>query len=93
MQLKWTRKAQSDIVRLYDFLAPIKRKTAARIVQSLLAAPKRLLEFPRIGEPLDEFRPREARRILAGPYEIRYEIQEATIFVLRVWHTREDRGE
>ena len=46
---------------------------------------------PRIGEQLEEFGPREVRRILVGRYEIRYEIQQSTIYVLRLWHTREDR--
>lgn len=91
MELKWTSKALSDLVRLYDFLAPVNRRAAARIVQSLTAAPIRLLEHPRIGEKLEEFEPREVRRILVGHYEMRYEIQESTITVLRLWHTREDR--
>jgi hypothetical protein len=39
---------------------------------------------PRIGEKLDEFDPREVRRILVSKYEIRYEIQESTIYVLRL---------
>ncbi len=42
-------------------------------------------------EKLEEFDPREVRRILVSRYEIRYEIQESTIYVLRLWHTREDR--
>lgn len=91
MNLKWTSKALSDLVRLYEFLAPLNRLAAARTVQSLTAAPSNLLANPRIGEKLDEFEPREVRRILIGHYEIRYEIQESTIFVLRLWHTREDR--
>ncbi len=91
MQLKWTGKALSDLARLYDFLAPINTRAAARTVQSLTAAPARLLEHPRIGEKLDEFEAREVRRILVGHYEMRYEIQESTIYVLRLWHAREDR--
>ena len=91
MQLKWTSKALSDLARLYDFLAPVNKPAAARTVQSLAAAPASLLVNPRIGEKLDEFDPREVRRILVGKYEIRYEIQESTIYMLRLWHTREDR--
>jgi plasmid stabilization system protein ParE len=60
-------------------------------VQSLAAAPASLLANPRIGERLEEFAPREVRRILVGHYEIRYEIQDSTIYVLRLWHTRESR--
>lgn len=46
---------------------------------------------PRIGEKLEEFEPREVCRILVGKYEMRYEIQESMIYVLRLWRTREDR--
>lgn len=91
MKLQWTGKALSDLARLYEFLAPVDKSAAARTVQALTAAPSGLLVNPRIGERLDEFEPREVRRILVGNYELRYEIQEATIYVLRLWHTREDR--
>ncbi|WP_085782063.1 type II toxin-antitoxin system RelE/ParE family toxin [Rhizobium sp. NXC14] len=91
MEVKWTSKAVSDIVRLNDFLSPVDRRPAARTVQALTAAPARLLEQPRLGERLEEFDPREVRRILVGRYELPYEIQQSTIYVLRLWHTREDR--
>lgn len=91
MQLKWTSKALADLARLHDFLAPVNRSAAARTVQSLTAAPTNLLTNPRIGEKLDEFEPREVRRILVGHYEMRYEIQESTLYLLRIWHTREER--
>ena len=91
MNLQWTSKALSDLARLYEFLAAVDKSAAARTVQALSAAPSSLLTNPRIGERLDEFEPREVRRILVGNYEMRYEIQEATIYVLRLWHTRENR--
>lgn len=91
MELRWSSKAVADLARLHDFLAPVNPRAAARVVQALTAAPSRLLEHPRIGEKLEEFEPREVRRILAGNYEMRYELRGATIYVLRIWHTREDR--
>ena len=91
MVLKWTSKALSDLARLYDFLAPVNKPAAARTVQALTTAPTTLLANPRIGEKLEEFEPRDVRRILVGHYEMRYEIQESTIYVLRMWHSREDR--
>lgn len=80
MDLKWTSKALSDLARLYEFLAPVNKLAAARTVQSLTAAPATLLQNPRIGEKLEEFEPREIRRILVGKYEMRYEIQASTIY-------------
>ena len=91
MELKWTSKALSDLARLYEFLSPVNQQAAANTVQMLTIAPETLLENPRIGEQLFEFEPREVRRIIAGHYEMRYEIQESCIYILRLWHTREDR--
>ena len=91
MELKWTSKALSDLARLHEFLATANRSAAARTVQSLTNAPARLLEQPRIGEKLEGFGSREVRRIQVGRYEMRYEIQGSMIYLLRPWHTREDR--
>lgn len=91
MELKWTSKALSDLARLYEFLAPVNKPVAVRAVQALTKAPTILLTNPRIGEQLVAFEPREVRRILVREYELRYEIQDSFIYVLRLWHTREDR--
>lgn len=91
MELKWTSKALSDLAHLYEFLAPVNKPAAARAVQALTKAPTVLLTNPRIGEQLFEFEPREVRRLLVGHYEMRYEIQESNIYMLRLWHTREGR--
>ena len=91
MELKWTSKALSDLSRLYEYLAVVNQPAAARTVQQLVAAPELLLSNPRIGERLDEFVPRDVRRILVGHYEMRYELVGSAIYLLRLWHTREDR--
>lgn len=91
MKIQWTANALADLVRLHDFLAAVNPDAAARAIQSLTDAPTRLVGHPRLGEKLEEFHPREVRRILVGSYEIRYEITEGAIFIVRVWHTREHR--
>ncbi|RQO61361.1 type II toxin-antitoxin system RelE/ParE family toxin [Pseudomonas sp. KBW05] len=91
MELKWTSKALSDIARLYEFLAVVNQPAAARTVQQLTSAPTTLLVNPRIGERLEEFEPRDVRRIQIGHYEMRYEIVDSTVYLLRLWHSREDR--
>ncbi len=91
MKLKWTSTAHNDLSRLHVFLAKANPKAAKRAVRALVAAPLRLLAQPRIGETLNEFEPRDVRRILIGRFEMRYEIQEKAIYILRIWHVREDR--
>ena len=91
MVLKWTSKALSDLTRLYDFLLPVNKPAAIKAVRALVKAPDILLSTPRIGEQLFQFAPSEVRRILVGQYEMRYEIADDTIYMLRLWHTRERR--
>ena len=92
MKVQWTSKASADLVRLHAFLEPVAPDAAARIVQQLARAPDRLIDYPRIGEKLEAYEPREVRRIIVAHYEMRYEIAAGTIFILRLWHSRENRS-
>ena len=91
MWLRWTARAVSDLTRLHDFLSPVNPQAAARAVQALVAAAEHLPQHPRIGRRLEQFRGREVRRTLVGEYELRYEIRDEAIIILRLWHTRERR--
>lgn len=91
MRVFWTAEARSDLVRLYEFLTPVNPAAAARVVRMLRAAPATLRDHPRIGFRLEAFAPREVRRVIAGDYELRYEIRDGRVYVLNIWHTREDR--
>ena len=91
MELQWTSAALRDLTRLHAFLKDVDAHAAAQVIKALTAAPTRLRQQPRMGEKLDQFNPREVRRILAGTYEMRYEVRESAIIILRIWHTREQR--
>jgi plasmid stabilization system protein ParE len=91
-RVRWTAAARSDLVRLYEFPAPVNRQAAARAVQSLGGAPARLLRHnPRLGARLDDFAPRDVRRLFVGDDELRHEIRSDAIIIVRLWHTKEDR--
>lgn len=92
MRIVWTRAASADLARLHAFLAPVAPASANRAIQRLARAPDRLTDFPRIGARLGAYGPREVRRLGVGDYELRYEIANATIYVLRIWHMREHRA-
>ena len=91
MKLKWSNQAVADVARLHDFLAKMNPTAAARALQTLTVAPRQLLDRPQSGRQLEQYLPREVRRIIIGKYEMRYELVESTVFILRVWHTREER--
>jgi plasmid stabilization system protein ParE len=91
VRVKWTRQSLGDVARLHAFLAEVNRTSAAKVVRSFTAAARQLREHPRSGELLEDFVPREVRRLIVGPYEMRYEVTEQAIFILRLWHGHEDR--
>ncbi|MFI4934202.1 MAG: type II toxin-antitoxin system RelE/ParE family toxin [Caulobacterales bacterium] len=91
MKLTWSRPALADLVRLHDFLEPVAPRAADAVVKDLNRAALRLRDFPRVGMRVEHYSPREVRRIIVGAYELRYEVIGEEVFVVRVWHGREDR--
>jgi plasmid stabilization system protein ParE len=89
--LKWTSNAHADLVRLHEFPLPVNPAAAVRTVRLLVAGAARIPAHPRLGVQMPEFAPREVRKVYVGDYEIRYELTEADVFILRIFHTREDR--
>jgi plasmid stabilization system protein ParE len=91
MKLAWTSKAASDLGRVYEFLAAVNPPAAASIVQGLTRAVTQLASHPQLGLRLEAFKPRDIRQLMVGQYELRYEVSEQTVMVLRIWHCREAR--
>lgn len=92
MKIEWTTKAASDVARLRDFLHLVDPDAPHRVFRPVQATVNRLRTFPRLGERVDGFGSREVRRLIIGNYELRYELREDMIIILRVWHVRENRG-
>jgi plasmid stabilization system protein ParE len=91
MKLKWSNEAVTDVARLYEFLEKTNPAAAKRTAQALTVAPRQLLDRPQSGRQLDQYLPREVRRIIVGKYEMRYELANSIVYILRIWHTREER--
>lgn len=91
MALRWTDSARADLVRVHEFLLSVNARAAALAVRQIIAGAARIPARPRIGQRLRQFADREVRRLLIGDYELRYEVTQRDVFLLRTFHTREDR--
>jgi plasmid stabilization system protein ParE len=93
MKVVWLHQAQDDIQRLCDFLLDKNPIAAERTVRAIQLGAKKLVDFPDIGRPMgDETERRELFLPFgAGAYVLRYRVQNDTVVVIRVWHSREDR--
>jgi len=97
MQLRFSRRADHDLDRPYDFLIENKAhvRTADRAILAIKDGAKSVQSNPEIGTALNDG---SRRRELAIPfgkraYILRYitDLQAQIIYVLRIWHSREDR--
>lgn len=91
MAIRWTSAAYGDLQRLHAFLDPVDPAAATQAVRFIVRRIERIPGQPRLGERLPRFGAREVRRVLAGHYEIRYELRGTDVIVLRIFHAREDR--
>lgn len=91
MRLVWTNRALTDLERLHQFLAPVNSRAADEAVREIVGSETRLRALPRIGTRLDGFGGRDVRRLLIGWYQLRYELADGAIIILRVLHSREVR--
>jgi len=89
--LRWVPAACGDLRRIHEFLEPVSPAAAARAVRTGVARARRIPAQPRLGEALPEFADRDVRRVIVRPYEIRYEVSGSDIYILRIFHTRENR--
>ncbi len=89
MKLLFTHSAQRDLMRLREFIAEKNPGAARRISQRRLTAIRRLVDQPGMGVTVEELP--DTRDLIIGDYTIRYLVIEDEIYVLRIWHGREDR--
>lgn len=89
--ISWSDEALSDLARLEAFLRPKSGKVAERVLDALLVAPLRLLDYPRAGERIERTGDIELRRIYVENYEMQYEVLQEVIRIARIFHMREER--
>jgi plasmid stabilization system protein ParE len=86
----FSRAAVDDLVRLRDFTAHHNPEAAQRVAQRLSGAIQGLLGTPQMGRPVADM-PGEIRELIFGKYVVRYEARQQYLYILRIWHGKEDR--
>ena len=90
MRLIFSIASVHDLVRLREFIAKHNPDAAQRVSQRLRGAIKGLVNNPQIGRPVPDL-PGEIRELIYGQYIARYEVRANSLYVLRIWHGKENR--
>lgn len=91
-ELVWLDSAVNDLVRLRAFIAKENPTAAVRAARTIKEAAEWLIEYPAAGKPVKDLSSHRdfSVRFGAGGYILRYRVLGESIYVIHVWHYRED---
>ncbi len=91
MTIHYTLESVQDLDRLRKFIANKSLSAANRIVSELKQEVNKLCEFPSIGiKIVSMVNSSEIRDLFIGHYTVRYLVVNDDIFILRLWHDKEN---
>jgi len=85
-KLIWSPQAIEDIKAIAEYIARDSTFYAESTVERIFQAPKKLLQFPKLGRVVPEKSDASIREIFVFQYRIIYEILASEIHVLTVVH-------
>ncbi|MES9857331.1 MAG: type II toxin-antitoxin system RelE/ParE family toxin [Sedimenticola sp.] len=91
MKVKYSPESIGDLQRVVEFIENKNPYAARRMAIDLQEGVERLKQFPLIGLPvLKASDPEQLRDLYVGDYTVRYLITDKVIYILRIWHGKEN---
>lgn len=90
MKIIYTPESVHDLKCLREFIEKKNPNAASKIAKSLLAGIKKLKKFPNRGIEVKEDESNLIRDLILGDSIVRYLPLKKTIYILRLWHQKED---
>ena len=92
MKLSYSREAIGDLIRLREFIATKNPMADQKIAKTIRKGISQLKTFPYLGVEVEQApNPEMIRDLIIGNYIVRYLIHAKQIYILRVWHHKEER--
>ena len=91
MKIRYSPESIDDLRRVVEFVEVKNPFAARRIAIDLQEGVDKLKQFPKIGLPvLKASDPEQIRDLYIGNYTVRYLIADEIIYILRLWHDKEN---
>ena len=94
-KIEWLPEATQDVVRLRQFIKNKNPRAAKKAGQRILGIVNLLMKNPEAGVPCQDEGCELFKDLYApfgrGGYTIRYRLEQNTVLITRVWHSREER--
>jgi plasmid stabilization system protein ParE len=91
IEVKYSPESLVDLQQVVEFVDAKNPYAARRIAIDLQEGVSKLKQFPQIGLPVIKAPdPKTIRDLYVSDYTVRYLITDETIYILRVWHNKEN---
>jgi plasmid stabilization system protein ParE len=91
MKVKYSPESVDDLQRVVEFVEVKNPFAARRIAIDIQEGVEKLKQFPKIGLPVMKAPdPGKIRDLYVGNYTARYLISDKFIYILRIWHNKEN---
>lgn len=91
MKIRYSPESIGDLQRVVEFVEVKNPFAARRIAIDLQEGVAKLKQFSKIGLPVMKASdPEQIRDLYTGNYTVRYLIAGETIYILRIWHNKEN---
>ena len=92
MKISYSPEAIGDLIRLREFIAIKNPQAAQKIARTIQKGIAQLKTFPYLGIKVALApNPEIIRDLIIGHYITRYLIHTKQIYILRIWHHKEER--
>ena len=85
-QLRWSLRAQQDLVEIGEFVAKDSILYAVNLIERLVASIERLELSPLLGRVVPEYRREDLREVIVQNYRMVYLFRSDEVIVARVVH-------
>ena len=91
MRISYSPESIEDLRRLREFIEINNPMAAQKAAASILKGIQQLKSFPYLGVEVSQApNPEMIRDLIIGNYIVRYLVNGEEIYILRVWHHKED---
>ncbi len=91
MKISYSPEAVDDLIRLRGFIEVKNPAAAQRAATAILKGIGHLKTFPHLGVEVPQApSPKMIRDLIIGKYTVRYLVRANDIYILRIWHHREN---
>lgn len=85
-QIRWSPRAASDLEEICDYIARDSEHYASLFAKRIVAAIRRLQEFPEVGRVVPEYADPGLRELLYGRYRVVYRLTQDAIEIAAICH-------